>query len=65
MRRNAAGFGQMEGRFDAVLWRPRLQIEHLTVAGATGVPAPHLFDGAKWRWRGGGPICGDGSRVTR
>jgi uncharacterized protein involved in outer membrane biogenesis len=52
----AAGVSvQMEGRFDVhLLWRPRLQIEHLTVAGATGVPAPHLFDGRQvalaWRW---------------
>jgi uncharacterized protein involved in outer membrane biogenesis len=38
-----------------LLWRPHLQVGHLRVAGAQGVPVPHLLDGQDvglaWRWR--------------
>ncbi|HEU5297125.1 MAG TPA: AsmA family protein [Burkholderiaceae bacterium] len=55
---------QLDGRFRVhLLWRPRLQIEHLTVGAAPDVPAPHLIDGRRvtlgwrwadiWRWRRG------------
>ena len=37
-----------------LLWRPTLQIEHLTLGSAAGVPASHLLDGQQvaleWRW---------------
>src|SRR5258705_4767019 len=47
---------QVAGRFHArLLWRPRLEIERLTVGAAGGVTAPHLLEGhnvaLEWRWR--------------
>ena len=46
----------LEGPFDLrLLWRPRLQVGRLTVAGAPDVPVPHLLDASgvelAWRWR--------------
>jgi uncharacterized protein involved in outer membrane biogenesis len=46
---------QLDGRFRAhLLWRPHLQVEHLMVGSAAGMPAPYLVDGQKvalgWRW---------------
>ena len=54
----------LEGRFSTrLLWRPRLEVEHLNVAPGGQVPVPHLVDarlvemawswGDVWRWRRG------------
>ena len=58
---------QLQGRFHArLLWRPRLQIEQLTVGSGAGVPATHLIEGRQvalawrwadlWRWHQGGEL---------
>ena len=58
---------QLQGRFHAhLLWRPRLQIEQLTVGSAADVPATHLIEGRQvalswrwadlWRWQHGGEL---------
>ena len=46
---------QTSGRFDArLLWRPRLDVEQLTIGAGGGVEAPHLLQGRdvllEWRW---------------
>src|SRR5262245_32081023 len=55
MQRAAAVPVQFDGAFRIrLLWQPHLQIEHLTLGSADGVPAPHLLDGRQvaldWRW---------------
>src|SRR5262245_20896656 len=58
---------QLDGQFRLhLLWRPRLEIDHLNIASAPAVPAPHLLDGRQititwrwadlWRWRQGDPL---------
>jgi uncharacterized protein involved in outer membrane biogenesis len=47
---------QSSGRFHArLLWRPRLDVEQITVGAGGGVDAPHLLQGRdvvlEWRWR--------------
>ncbi len=47
---------QLNGRFDArLVWRPRLEVEQITVGAGGGLDAPHLLDGRnvelQWRWR--------------
>ncbi|HEY6511498.1 MAG TPA: AsmA family protein, partial [Burkholderiaceae bacterium] len=67
MQRAAGVPVQFEGRFRLhLLWRPRLQIDHLNIASSPAVPAPHLIDGRRieltwrwgdlWRWRQGGAL---------
>ncbi|HSX93874.1 MAG TPA: AsmA family protein [Hydrogenophaga sp.] len=62
--RNAAVPVQLRGRFRAhLLWRPRLEVEHLNIASAERFGAPHLLDahgvslawrwGDVWRWQRG------------
>lgn len=46
---------QTSGRFDArLLWRPRLEVEQITVGAGGGIEAPHLLQGRnvalEWRW---------------
>src|SRR5688572_5782231 len=46
---------QSSGRFHArLLWRPRLELEQITVGAAGGLGAPHLLQGRdvalEWRW---------------
>jgi len=46
---------QSSGRFHArLLWRPRLEVEQITVGAGGGVDAPHLLQGRdvalEWRW---------------
>lgn len=54
--RSAAVPVQLQGRFRAhLLWRPRVQVEHLNIASAERFGAPHLLDARGvslvWRWR--------------
>jgi len=62
--RNAAVPVQLQGRFRAhLLWRPRVEVEHLNIASAERFGVPHLLDargvslawrwGDVWRWRRG------------
>jgi uncharacterized protein involved in outer membrane biogenesis len=56
MQRAAGVPVDIEGRFDArLVWRPRLQVEQITVGAGGGLDAPHLLDGRnvelQWRWR--------------
>ena len=57
----------LEGRFHTrLLWRPRLQVEHLRLGAGADVPVPHLLDARTvdlawrwrdlWRWRQGEPL---------
>lgn len=62
--RNAAVPVQLQGRFRAhLLWRPRVEVEHLNIASAERFGVPHLLDargvslawrwGDVWRWQRG------------
>ncbi len=58
---------QLQGRVRLhLVWRPRLEVEHLQIGSGARFEVPHLLQadrallawrwGDVWRWRGGGPL---------
>jgi uncharacterized protein involved in outer membrane biogenesis len=67
MSRGAGVAVQLQGAVKLhLIWRPRLEVEHLRIASDPRFKAPHLLDaqratlawrwGDVWRWRQGGPL---------